>query len=72
MSKSEEFPKSYDRLLGMNCRITRRDFLNTSLLGAGATLLQASPPIGLIAKENSWDGYGAIGDYAVSSGNPPK
>lgn len=72
MNKSEEFPKSYDRLLGMDRRITRRDFLNTSLLGAGATLLQASPPIGLIAKENSWDGYGAIGDYAVSSGNTPE
>jgi spermidine dehydrogenase len=49
--------------------ITRRDFLNATLLGVGATLLQASAPIELVAKNNSWDGYGAVGDYAISSGN---
>ena len=69
MSKSQEFSKGHDCLLGMGQPITRRDFLNATLLGAGATLLQASAPIELVAKENSWDGYSAVGDYAISSGN---
>src|SRR5438132_274374 len=69
MSKSEEISIGRERLLGTDQLITRRDFLNGTLLGAGATLLQASAPFELVAKENSWDGYGAVGDYAISSGN---
>ena len=34
--------KRDDCLLGMGTAITRRDFLNTSLLGTGAALMQAA------------------------------
>ena len=69
MSKAQESTKHHDCLLGMDQPITRRDFLNAGLLGVGATLLHPSAPIQLIGKEDPWDGYGAVGDYANSSGN---
>lgn len=49
--------------------MTRRDFLNGSLIGAGSSLLEAAPPA---APSNSakWDGPGGLGDYASSHGNP--
>ncbi len=56
------------RFLGMDQPITRRDFLNASLLGAGASLVHAPAPIGVVAKD-PWNGYGSVGDYANSSGN---
>ncbi len=49
--------------------ITRRDFLNAALIGAGAALLQLPAPIRLLAQTNSWDGDGGVGDYAASHGN---
>ena len=58
-----------DRLLGMSAAITRRDFLNTSLLGTGAALMQAAAPLDLHADDSAWDGYGGVGDYARSHGN---
>lgn len=55
--------------------ITRRDFVNGSLLGFGAALLNAATP-GCSAREESvgdasdpWTGYGGVGDYATSNGN---
>ncbi|MCC7413555.1 MAG: FAD-binding protein [Gammaproteobacteria bacterium] len=56
--------------------ITRRDFLNGALLGAGAGLLARSPPgLGagpVYARPGAdWYGYGGIGDYAASHGNTP-
>lgn len=53
----------------MNGPITRRDFLNSTLIGAGAALLQAPAPLELQARANEWDGYGGVGDYARSHGN---
>ncbi len=61
--------KREDRLLGMSAAITRRDFLNTSLLGTGAVLMQAAAPLELRADDSAWDGYGGVGDYARSHGN---
>src|SRR5712692_6571615 len=61
-----------DRDLGLDCPITRRDFLNATLLGAGAALLGARAPIHLQAAAPSgaaWTGYGGVGDYAASNGN---
>jgi spermidine dehydrogenase len=50
----------------MNAPITRRDFLNGTLLaGAGLVLgprLQVSPA-------DAWNGYGGVGDYARAHGN---
>lgn len=45
--------------------ITRRDFLNGTLLGSGPGLLRAQPPAG-----RAWDGPGGVGDYATCNGNP--
>jgi spermidine dehydrogenase len=58
-----------DSLLGMGASITRRDFLNGALLGAGAALARAAEPVKVLAKSNNWDGYGGVGDYANSHGN---
>ena len=58
-----------DRSLGMSAAITRRDFLNTSLLGTGAALMQAAAPLEIRADDREWDGYGGVGDYARSHGN---
>lgn len=48
--------------------ITRRDFLNGLLLGAGALLLDLPAP-SLRAETGRWDGFGGEGDYAGSHGD---
>jgi spermidine dehydrogenase len=57
------------RLLGMDRSITRRDFLNASLLGAGPILSSLPAPSRLLASNTDWDGYSGVGDYANSNGN---
>ena len=57
--------------------ITRRDFLNASLLGAGGALLTQAAPLraqpGVLPQVGQdWYGYGGIGDYAISHGNTPE
>ena len=56
--------------------ITRRDFLNATLLASGSLLLNPSSPADLLAgnaaarlSEDDWTGYGGVGDYANSNGN---
>ena len=54
--------------------ITRRDFLNATLLASGGLLLSAASPLLLLARaladvEDNWTGYGGVGDYANSNGN---
>ena len=53
----------------MEMKITRRDFLNGILLGAGASLFEMSSPLLLMAQKPTWDGYGGVGDYEGSNGN---
>ncbi len=69
-------------------KITRRDFVNSTLIGSGAALLAAGAPKSwaqaygpaahtralppLGAPADSWYGYGGIGDYAPSHGNTPE
>ena len=71
---------SEDRDLGLGTKITRKDFLNASLLGVGGLLLGAPSPAewlnsrageaaGLQATPDDWTGYGGVGDYAASNGN---
>jgi spermidine dehydrogenase len=63
---------STERDLGLDCRITRRDFLDASLLAAGSALLSSPAPLAAAqtpASNPEWDGYGGIGDYARSHGN---
>ena len=81
----EEFKKSKknDELLGLNKNIDRRDFLNSTLLGAGSLLYSMAAPSLLSASESpsnellpdqvtdNWYGYGGVGDSKESHGNTP-
>ena len=59
-----------DRALGMDQPISRRDYLNSTLLGSGALLLGSACPLDLLAQTGEdWTGYGGVGDYASSNGN---
>ena len=67
MKKKAESPLSGD--------ISRRDFVNGTLVGAGVALLGAAAP-GCTARpkpetvvDDLWTGYGGVGDYATSNGN---
>ena len=71
-----KLPESHN--LGVQCPITRRDFLNGILVGSGAALVsgttgpasagtslsEANAPSG-----SPWTGYGGSGDYRWSNGN---
>ncbi len=54
--------------------ITRRDFLNSTLLASGSALLSHISPAQLLAQRTAktaddFCGYGGVGDYANSNGN---
>src|SRR5881227_1475710 len=57
-----------DRLLGMYQAISRRDFLNSTLLAAGGALVAGATPMQLLSQED-WTGFGGVGDYRSSNGN---
>ncbi len=70
--------ESGDRALGMDGGITRRDFFNAGLLASGGLLLSSVSPAELLAaqkgaqeksSDDSWTGFGGVGDYANSNGN---
>jgi|HubBroStandDraft_6_1064221.scaffolds.fasta_scaffold1426129_1 spermidine dehydrogenase len=71
---------SDDKKLGLGQRITRRDLMNGTLLASGAAVLGPLPPLQVLAQQsvssnaeqngNDWDGYGGVGDYKNSHGNP--
>jgi spermidine dehydrogenase len=61
----------------MPSKIMRRDFLNASLLGAGAALLRMPAPAQQTNRApdapvsgSAFTGYGGAGDYATSNGDP--
>src|SRR5579859_426026 len=66
-----------DKALGLEQEITRRDFLNATLLASGGLLMSANSPAHLWAQTahaatpmgDDWTGYGGVGDYANSNGN---
>ncbi len=59
-----------DRALGMDQRISRRDYLNSTLLASGSALLAGVCPLDLLAAGGEdWTGYGGVGDYSTSNGN---
>jgi spermidine dehydrogenase len=69
---------SGDRAIGMDASITRRDFLGSTLLASGASLLNGLNPTELLAMDNGsatagekddWTSYGGVGDYSRSNGN---
>ena len=49
--------------------ITRRDFVNTTLIGTGAALLHGCAPERVRSAEVDWNGFGGVGDYRNSNGN---
>jgi hypothetical protein len=42
----------HERALGMNRRISHRDYVNSVLLASGSALLDASAPLNLAGQEN--------------------
>src|SRR2546430_1107685 len=58
-----------DKQSGLNRGITRRDFIGSTLIGAGAALLHAPCPAEAQRLGASWTGYGGVGDYRSSNGN---
>ncbi len=67
MSDNPDNKTPLDRVLGMDRKITRQDFLGSTLLASGAVLLGKSPE--QILNEGDWTGYGGVGDYSNSNGN---
>jgi spermidine dehydrogenase len=63
--------KAHDRALGMEGEITRRDFMNATLLASGSAALSGLTPYQLLAQmgKDNWTGFGGVGDYAESHGN---
>jgi spermidine dehydrogenase len=66
----------HDRALGLDQSISRRDFLNSTLVASGAMLARLSPAEILAqagrpgaAPGDDWTGPGGVGDYATSNGN---
>src|SRR5580698_7962057 len=57
------------RSLGFGAPITRRDFVEATLIGSGAILLGAAAPAFAQNLTSQWNGYAGIGDYARSNGN---
>ena len=49
-------------------KIIRRDFLNNTLLAAGAALLRMPAPAAAQGRD-TFTGYGGVGDYASSNGD---
>ena len=66
-----------DRILGLDERITRRDFLDGALIASEGMLLAAACPFPLLAQAPGtsaanwagWTGYSGEGDYKGSAGN---
>ena len=69
MPASENGPGKTDKALGMDQRISRRDFLNSTLLASGGLLMTAVSPMQLLGEGDDWTGYGGVGDYSKSNGN---
>jgi spermidine dehydrogenase len=61
--------KQDDDPLGIDREITRRDFIGSTLLGAGAALLGSPCPAAAQGLGQSWTGFGGVGDYRFSNGN---
>ena len=54
--------------LGMSEPISRRDFLNGTLVAGAGLLLHGTTPL-TKSPGDEWTGYGGVGDYARSNGN---
>jgi spermidine dehydrogenase len=66
---ASDHPTSNHAAPGMDARITRRDFLGSTLLASGAVLLSGMTPAELLAGRDEFTGYGGVGEYSTSNGN---
>lgn len=57
------------RRLDLNQSITRRDFVNGALVGAGGVLLGVATPAASKSNPDVFTGYGGVGDYSTANGN---
>jgi spermidine dehydrogenase len=83
LQSSARHNETRDKALGMERDITRRDFLNASLVASGGLLMKRRSPLEFMQAQGSpnatpsatpnptddWTGYGGVGDYANSNGN---
>ena len=69
MPPPENGPGKTDKALGMDQSISRRDFLNSTLLASGGLLMTSVSPVQLLGEGDDWTGYGGVGDYSTSNGN---
>lgn len=59
----------------LSSNISRRDFVNGTLVGIGTALLSSTAPAWAASQKRAgvfkdpWTGYGGVGDYAISNGN---
>jgi spermidine dehydrogenase len=67
-SRNSDSSSEHDKILGMDRRISRRDFLNSTLLVSGGLAMNSVAPRQLLSEED-WTGYGGVGDYSRSNGN---
>ena len=58
-----------DDRLGMNEPISRRDFVNGTLVAGAGLFLRGQLPNGAIPPGDEWNGYSGVGDYHGSNGN---
>ena len=56
----------YDRALGLNQRMCRRDFMNSILIASGSLLLGSLTPQQLLGRDD-WTGYGICHPDAVDA-----
>lgn len=69
MPASDHASGKADKALGMDRPISRRDFLNSTLLASGGLLMTSVTPKQLLGEGDEWTGYGGVGDYSGSNGN---
>jgi spermidine dehydrogenase len=55
--------------LGMHAPISRRDFLNGTLLASAGLVLGRDGQAPTVSPADAWNGYGGVGDYARAHGN---
>ena len=64
------FPRMTTDSLGMHEPISRRDFLNGTLLASAGLVLGRHVQVPLtVSPADAWDGFGGVGDYAHAHGN---
>ncbi len=75
MAKKNDAPILTSDGLSLSLDISRRDFVNGTLVGFGVALLGSSAPASAASQKptgvinDPWTGYGGVGDYANSNGN---